>query len=56
MSTPSSKFVFFGPIGKTLYSCLQYVALGPLIYALSRNENKVVGFSRANDIVTCITI
>ena len=50
---PSFKFVFFGPIGKTLYSGLRYVALGPLIYVLSRNENKGVGFGRANDIVTC---
>ena len=32
---------------------LLYVALGPLIYVLSRNENKGVGFDRANDIVTC---
>ena len=32
---------------------LRYVALGPLIYVLSRNENKGVGFGRANDIVTC---
>ena len=30
------------------------MALGPLIYVLSRNENKGVGFGRAvNDIVTC---
>ena len=49
MSTPSYQFVFFGLIGKTLYSCLRYVVLGPLIYELSRNENKGVGFGRAND-------